>query len=84
MIVAGDFNAPPTAASQRVYDAAGLADAHAAVGSGFAHTWPVDRLPPFVPGVRIDGVRVPRATWPRSPSGSGGRRAATICRSGRT
>lgn len=56
VIVAGDFNAPPRSSSARAYAAAGLLDAHAAVGAGFGHTWPAGKLPRFVPGVRIDAV----------------------------
>ncbi len=58
VVVAGDFNAPPVSAPVRAYAAAGLLDAHAAAGPAwsFGHTWPVGKLPPFVPGVRIDAV----------------------------
>ena len=75
VVVAGDFNAPPRSAPVRAYAEAGLIDAHAAVGSGLGHTWPVGKLPFFVPGVRIDAVRsggglVPVACGVGSDTGS--------------
>jgi len=53
-VVLGDFNATLDHAPMRELLAAGLVDAHAELGNGWAPTWPADRLLP--PLVQLDHV----------------------------
>jgi endonuclease/exonuclease/phosphatase (EEP) superfamily protein YafD len=48
-VLLGDFNATLDHAPMRALLAAGLVDAHAELGRGWAPTWPVNgRLPPLI------------------------------------
>lgn len=56
LVVTGDFNATPDAATGAWLREAGLIDAHRAVGRGRGCTWPALGPLRFVPGIRIDHV----------------------------
>lgn len=56
LVVTGDFNATPDAATSTWLREAGLLDAHRAVGRGRGCTWPALGPLRFVPGIRIDHV----------------------------
>lgn len=56
LLMTGDFNATPDAATGAWLREAGLIDAHRAVGRGRGCTWPALGPLRFVPGIRIDHV----------------------------
>ena len=56
VILAGDFNATEYSPNVQAFLRAGLQSAHDLAGDGRQTTFPVGRLPPFVPGIRIDHV----------------------------